>query len=172
MHLKSVQTITLRQISYWKISQMSKEYRWRFSWQIKGLFYEGSAQITVPSYICSDKISWLLRRTWLSALVKCSDEIFCSLHTHIRFYPCHLRNPNLPSKNSNTGPTFSKCDISRTIHAWVEEGGLAPWSLSPSDGPVLKFSGRSVIGYFFSYIGRLFRSVGYLIGPPLQMGRS
>ena len=30
------------------------------------------------------------------------------------FYPCHLRNPNLPLKNSNMGPTFSRCVSHRT----------------------------------------------------------
>ena len=31
-------------------------------------------------------------------------------YTYLRHYnPCELRNPNLPTKNTNTGPTFSKC---------------------------------------------------------------
>ena len=43
-----------------------------------------------------------------SARDKFSDKVF--------FYnPCELRNPNLPTKNSNMGPTFSSLDISRNI---------------------------------------------------------
>ena len=42
------------------------------------------------------------------ALEKVSDEVFRTPMVSIGFFKtCHLRNPNLPSKNLNTFPTFS-----------------------------------------------------------------
>ena len=40
---------------------------------------------------------------------------------HIRFDTCPFRNPRLPSKNSNTGTTFSTSDISGTVRPiWIK----------------------------------------------------
>ena len=44
---------------------------------------------------------------------KVSDKVFLDNHVFRMFYnPSELRNPNMPSKNSNTGPTFN-------IYIWV-----------------------------------------------------
>ena len=47
---------------------------------------------------------------------------------HIRFYPCDLRNQNLPSGNSNTGPTFSSlCLVCERTHIWIFKADLDSW---------------------------------------------
>ena len=58
-------------------------------------------------------------------------------HAHIRFDPCHLRNPNLPSKNLNTDPTFSTCDISRTFRPiWIKKHKIDLHVRNTSSEPV------------------------------------
>ena len=57
-------------------------------------------------------ISFSTKMSVYSALENVSDKSFWTWYPCF-FSPRYLRNPNLPPKNLNTGPTFSSCAISK-----------------------------------------------------------